>query len=134
VCPGLGSLLGHPDRMLGVVGARTRQYLGPVTDGIDHRPDQIRLLRGVRGRRLTGRAVEDDAVMTVLDQVHSECGRGVEIDGPIVRHRRDHGREQGTERAGSGLGHADQTTGCHSPPSSALRRRRSAGGPRRAGS
>ena len=71
---------------------------GPVPDGIDDRADELGLLLGMGGGRLPGRTVEHEAVVAVGDQVDGERRGGSEVDRSVVRHGRDHGREQAPER------------------------------------
>ena len=59
----------------------------------------------VGGRRLARGAVQDHAVMAVLDEVHGERHGGLQIEGAVVGHRRDHRREQGAEGTGGRRGH-----------------------------
>jgi hypothetical protein len=53
----------------GVVGADRRDDGGPVADGVDHDTHQLGLLVIGRGGRLTGGAVEHDAVVAQVDEV-----------------------------------------------------------------
>ena len=70
--PAFSAGAGQLDGVGGVVGADAGHDLGPVADGLDDRADQPLLLRVGRGGRLPGRAVDDQAVVAVLDQERGE--------------------------------------------------------------
>ena len=54
----------------------------PVSDRVLDRLQDLAVLVDRRGRRLAGRAADDDAVVAVVDQVDRDARRCVEVDLP----------------------------------------------------
>ena len=94
----LGGLLGQLDGVGGGVGADARDHGGAVADGLVDRAQDVAVLRHGGRRALAGRAADDDAVAAVLDEVHRDPGRPVEVDAAVLVEGRGHRREQAAER------------------------------------
>jgi hypothetical protein len=94
-----GRLLGQVDRVGRVERTDAGDDLRPVSDRLDHRLQQPQLLVVAGRGRLAGRPVDDESVVALLvDEVRGEVGRGDEVEGPVRRERRHHGRDEPAER------------------------------------
>ncbi|GAB4007624.1 hypothetical protein GCM10029992_61870 [Glycomyces albus] len=72
--------------------------MGAVADRFGDGLDQLRLLGVGGGRRLTGGAVEDQAVEPLLvDEVPGELGGSGDVEFARGREGRDHGRQGAPE-------------------------------------
>jgi len=94
LCGGPGAF----DRVGSVVAAGAGDDVGPVTHSVNDDTDKVNLL-GVRGGgRLTGRAVDNQTVVTVVNEVHSQLRGAFQVERTIGFHRGDHGREDSAEQ------------------------------------
>ena len=92
--------------MRGVVRARAGDDVRVAADLVEHRLEQRELLVVGQRRRLAGRAGEHEAVGAVVDEVAGERARRGDVERAVVAERRDHRRDDATERRGSALSHA----------------------------
>lgn len=100
--------------MDGVIAGRARDHHCAVTYGVDNRLDYQLLFVVGRRRRLTGRAVDDESVVALVDQVGSEPLRGVQIEGQVFAEGRHHGGDHAAQRCSRScvrLGHDSQVIG-----------------------
>ena len=126
---GLGGGLGQLDRVAGVVGAGAADHRRLVADLVDYRRQQRDVLLVVEGRRLAGRAGDDDAVRAVLDQVGGELPRRRLVDRPARleggRHRRQDSADLAHRWQGTGAVIRQRWAPCgrpRGPPARAGRR------------
>ena len=103
---GLLGLPGELEAVRGDVRPDPGDDRGPAPDRLPDHPDQARFLLVGRGRRLTGGAVDDQALVAhVVHEVRGQPGRAVVVDRAVQGHRGDHGRHQQAERRRGGGGH-----------------------------
>ena len=68
-----------------------------VADGLEDGPQELVLLGVGGGRRLPRRAVDDQPVVAVVDQVRGEALGAVEVEPAVGGERRDHRGEHPAE-------------------------------------
>jgi hypothetical protein len=88
---------GHVDAVRRVVGADSGDDDRPVPDVAGDEPMTLDALVGGEGGRLPRRAVDDDAVVGVGQQMVGDREDGVLVDGAGGRHRGDHRGEHAAE-------------------------------------
>jgi hypothetical protein len=96
---GLGQLEGLGGRIR--PGAADQLALAP--DRVTDRAEQVGLLLVGKGRRLAGRAHDEDRVGAVVREPGSELLRAVEVDTVIGPERRDHRGDDRSESSGHAM-------------------------------
>ena len=86
--------------MRSVVGARAGDHRRAAADFVHGDAEEVELLAVAQGRRLAGRAADDDPVGAILDEERRKLAESLEVDCAVRPEGRDHRGDDGAEHVG----------------------------------